>query len=915
MNALFVTLCRLHRVRWSGPRTCKFAIWLALISFHAGASTHYAIVDDETAGEYTLLVELGNERGWNQESEIRLAFDMIDEANLAYVKMKDGRAALFVVKGNVEKMVAEPRPFPATVSRTIFLQRRYGFVRLIAGQQLVLNAAWNQPIAGRVGTWTSGGVSLAEVYIQPYADPFMNDDFTRGPDEADSWELYAGTWHNTLVSAPNADPARSANPFAFRAIAEPEALAITTEAWCWDDYRVSVNVRPLDAHAVGVAAYVQDGKNMILFRWRAGKAQLPRAKQLVLLQDGKEKLLAETHGGFLANQWYRLDLQIVAGKIQASIDRYPVLAAESDAFGQGRVALLCQAGTAAFDDVAVRAADSNPDNQPWINPVFLADEVMAANELYTPIGEWRPPVEGVRWHWGYYPGEVCVRVPAAVLTETPLGVLLRGDGSSAENGYVIQLTRQNGVVKATLVRAGAQTTTGDGEVPDDDVVTVEATGATVQVMTRKQDLLAFTDPTPLQGKMLGLLNPSVEQLTQLSVSSPLFLDDTFGAAPTDWFGSKGLWHVTTRWPCQPGWTFFGGTHDENPTLWTKHNYEGDVLLECFANIQMDAPPPPGYTHPSDICLALCGDGVNLGSGYAFVFAGWKNTKTVIFRQGRIVAESATALFVNPTSSNPEFHRHWFRVRAEKIGGRIGFSVDGREILSYQDPDPLLGGRAAIWTFHNGIMIGRVRLWFAQERPGGVLPGRLEPEPAPQAHLRTPDAAILTDFETDVGEWQTFSQPPSVELALDTSTKASGHRSLRIRNCVSGGSLGVYASVTPFRAVEWPKLSFDYRVPPGIATNIYVYASRQWHAIQFTAEEPTVSATPLLGTIPDVKCDDSWHHAEFDLHTPLATMHPESKVLEVKYVAFAAPEESYVRCGIGGNHRGATYWIDNFRIGP
>jgi hypothetical protein len=36
---------------------------------------------------------------------------------------------------------------------------------------------------------------------------------------------------------------------------------------------------------------------------------------------------------------------------------------------------------------------------------------------------------------------------------------------------------------------------------------------------------------------------------------------------------------------------------------------------------------------------------------------------------------------------------------------------------------------------------------------------------------------------------------------------------------------------------------------------------------------------------------------------------------VKYVAFAAPEESYVRCGIGANRRGATYWVDNFRIAP
>ncbi|HJN18054.1 MAG TPA: hypothetical protein QGH10_21320, partial [Armatimonadota bacterium] len=64
----------------------------------------------------------------------------------------------------------------------------------------------------------------------------------------------------------------------------------------------------------------------------------------------------------------------------------------------------------------------------------------------------------------------------------------------------------------------------------------------------------------------------------------------------------------------------------------------------------------------------------------------------------------------------------------------------------------------------------------------------------------------------------------------------------------------------------------------------------------------------------ILADDQWHHAEFDIATPLSALYPESKTLEVKYIAFAAPEESYLRCGLGGNGRGATYWLDNFRIG-
>jgi hypothetical protein len=182
-------------------------------------------------------------------------------------------------------------------------------------------------------------------------------------------------------------------------------------------------------------------------------------------------------------------------------------------------------------------------------------------------------------------------------------------------------------------------------------------------------------------------------------------------------------------------------------------------------------------------------------------------------------------------------------------------------------------------------------------------------------IRDATTPVGNDFERDAGEWQTFSDPSPIELALDSTTAAAGGRSLRIRSLVSGGPLGAYAVATPFRATDMRRLSFDYRIPPGVAVNLYAYAANTWHAIRLSAEEPSIGGAVLLGTIDGVQTDDTWRHAEFDLLPPLAALHPESPVLTVKYVAFAAPEESYVRCGIGANRRGATYWVDNFRLGP
>ena len=59
---------------------------------------------------------------------------------------------------------------------------------------------------------------------------------------------------------------------------------------------------------------------------------------------------------------------------------------------------------------------------------------------------------------------------------------------------------------------------------------------------------------------------------------------------------------------------------------------------------------------------------------------------------------------------------------------------------------------------------------------------------------------------------------------------------------------------------------------------------------------------------------SQYAVHFDLMAPLQRLYPELQTLTVKYIAFGAPQESYVRCGIGGNFAGSAYWIDNFRVG-
>lgn len=899
-----------------GPRLWQLQALAVTMLIAGGAVTfgeqspRYTLLDAEP-GPYTLQLLVTAERGWTDGTELRIAFDVVDEKDLAFVRIQGTHAALMRFRQGKTEVVGQTRSVRLAPSWNAAFQRREGRVRLVAAGRIVLDEPWSAPIRGRVGYWVSPGAQVQAPLLQPYEAAIVYDDFTREPDDMGLWTALAGQWRNTLVSAPQANPTQSANPFTFRTLAAPTALA-ATGYWFWDAYRVSVSTRPLGAKAVSLAAYVQDERNMLCFRWEEGGTDAPGARQLLLVRDGKQTLLASQKGGFEKDQWYRLELVVCPGRVEVLIDRYPVLKADTDAFGQGMVAVGAEHGEAVFDDLAVSAVEAPIWETPRINPTFLADETMTQDELFTLAGQWRQGDGGIRWNWGYYPGDVQLQIAASALS-TPLTVLLRADGSRVENAYAVTVGYEGQRIEASLRRPADVALHGSCPAGPDDIVAISATGNTVQVRCAGVEALNFSDPTPLSGKLVGLVGATDNHINSAYVFSPNFRDYAFDSAPTDWFSTKGIWQVTTRWPCQPGWTFFGGTHDQNPTLYTKHTYSGDIVLEFFANLQMDVPPPPGYSRPSDLDAALCADGVNLDSGYTFIFAGWKNTKSAILRRGQVVAENHNAVFVDPTSSNPAFHRHWFRLRAEKIGNRVAFSVDGREILSYVDPDPLPGGRAAIFSFHNAPMIGRARLWFTQEHVGGVVASYLPASPAPPPRPRGEGPPIVCDFESDLGEWRTFTIPPPVELALDNTTAASGKQSLRIRNLVSGGAMGVYAVTTPFRVTDAHKLSFDYRLPPGVGVNVYVHAAGSWHSIRVSAEEPQESAVPQLGAISNVVCDGSWHHAEFDLLGPLTAMHPQSPVLNVRYVAFAAPEESYLRCGIGGNHRGATYWIDNFRI--
>jgi hypothetical protein len=254
----------------------------------------------------------------------------------------------------------------------------------------------------------------------------------------------------------------------------------------------------------------------------------------------------------------------------------------------------------------------------------------------------------------------------------------------------------------------------------------ERIGAHLLASVNDENILVWRDPEPLRGCRVAY---AAGGLTIDKDDVSVFADNlrvyTFSTAPKDWRSGGGIWAVTSRWECDPRWSFFSGVPDRGKlaALWNKGGFSGDVCVEFAVGPKMERARGGSYQYARDFNVALCAEGNDLASGYGFLFGGWNNSATAITRRGKVVARSS---YVIPRSSS--IHRRWFYIKAEKRGDTLSYWIDGSRVLTWKDAEPLTGDRAAIWTWDCGIMVSRVRLSASTVTPC-ELPG--EPVGSPQ----------------------------------------------------------------------------------------------------------------------------------------------------------------------------------------
>jgi hypothetical protein len=231
------------------------------------------------------------------------------------------------------------------------------------------------------------------------------------------------------------------------------------------------------------------------------------------------------------------------------------------------------------------------------------------------------------------------------------------------------------------------------------------------------------------------LSGALPDLGSVQVNSSHVYDYTFASPPTDWWVQSGIWDMTNRWSCSPGWSWFGGRSEEVAAVWNKRHFSGDTSVQMYFAYKMGMSGTGRWAeYPNNAALTILGDGKDLGTGYTLIIGADNNTRSVLMRNGAVVAQTtdADALLPSVTDGTPpsnEVHRHWWYLRMNKIGPKVECYFENKLILTYTDPDPISSGQTAIWTYNNGIILSRVQIYFAHE----TAPAKIASN-APDANL-------------------------------------------------------------------------------------------------------------------------------------------------------------------------------------
>lgn len=827
----------------------------------------------------------------------------------------------------------------------LLLIREPNNILLLSNDELLLRANVAIPSGGNLKyALGCAHLSVEELRYQPTEQVFFMDDFTQGDDNLTSWDR-TGQWSLQGVDSPQPNPNLSANPFALRATVtpqQPKACALTGY-WFWHSYAAQASVKIQGRATAGLIAYAKGlGDCWMLTlepngRWR----YFPRGfVRLMQVKDGKEIVLAEQALPLEDDQWYELRISADNATIRGWVDGIEIVRAPLNAFPMGQVGLYAAGdGKVYFDDVIVAPLQQlmSVTMQTKIAEQYTHEDTMA--EWATLSGSLlRDPQDpNLWWHPGIFFGdfELNLWLTDDGRNRGSFSFYLCPPQATGMRPVILQVTRRiesprqiaNLHIGLPLplpfsVNAPVRVGGANNILVSVSYGSLALTSARLSTSSIKEEPLRIKRMANRLSIILGnrVVATAEHQAIKLAqfisyrkdgyepdwarcnlVCSNL-IDDTFSIAPTRWRSTRGVWQVTARWPCSPGWAWFGGTQHRFPTLWSKACFEGNMVIEVFAAIKMRERGNP-YPNPRDINVSFCADGWNVGSGYSFLLAGWGNAGSGLCRKGERVAYNPDVAFRKATTLNfAGFHRHWFYIRILKLSNTITCYVDRQPIIHWSDSQPINSGRVAIWTVDNGVLVARTRIWYERIKS-------LETAPMPPSNLPQDAPSESTSVNGWKAIWNDESQPM---LRLTPNGK------VEVVNCMPGGRMAIRAPVNDVSVMQSPILKLSMRVSEGTLINLYLRLNGRTVMIPLSPMLPHPNNVTIAGQdtagVQVSRGANGAVNVNVDMRSlcEAVGIKAQNAVLNEVLIGNLTTDE-YLLAGLLGNHLGCSYTIDEFSL--
>lgn len=557
-------------------------------------------------------------------------------------------------------------------------------------------------IGGKIGLFTKSpeGTLFDDVVVRSVFD--YRADFSEMAEGR--WACLGGTWKPSGSSVTASSSGR--------------ALAVVGDEE-WFDYTAETLAEGADG-AAGLVCHFQDAFNYCALI-REGEARL----KLIRVLDGKEETLAEAQldDRLLRPRTLRLALRNSSDLLTGLVDGRALVQAEEARLGTGLAGLCANGKGYRFTEFSVTFAERDRAPLRTHNPVFAHEYSMA--NWASAEGDWAKEQQqlddgrraALGWHRVDMPGDAEIRMPlpefpardsAGASMPSSVWLVLSAAEHKLGEGYRLEMG-WSGSTQLSLWRGEVMVHEQALRKRDVTSLRLRRAGSYLLGYVNGQREVVYQDKEPLAGNHTGWGAVLVEpDLSRVQVYADSVVAETFETAPTDWLVAEGDWEVSNRWQCDPRWSFFSGAPlagRKRAVIWSKRELPPEELsVELTVGQKMERERGDYSKYARDYNLTICADGNRLDSGYSFVFGGWGNKRTAILRGTQVVAETET-----PVIDTRGLHRRWYVLKASKKGGRLRYFVDGKLVLSYDDPTPLRGERFAVWSYENGIMIPRVRI--------------------------------------------------------------------------------------------------------------------------------------------------------------------------------------------------------------